>query len=338
MKLKHLIESKLDPVEDNDYIQADTSERSDYPILIKQYGNMMKFRDIDKESSEIRDLIDMLTREGRSYQEYKHKTDNGLTIFYEGISSELNETLETSKYEFEIAEVLDRMREEYESGIMDLSSYRQFVVAVYRYVSSLEDNYLEKKSNNDVTEDLSSNSVHIDLRNPVEIEEQYHNVVKVRYYYDRSCHSWVICALDEEGNYVDTEYVGNKLDRDAVVNRFCQEYSVTDSGRFEKNESFNQRSSIDLDRIGVQVYSMLDVDALGEDDWIEFHLEESRRLMDSSEVIASFEAIGEDKTLKGHFKTSGQCVNVKFRNGVEKLCCDAKEIAAFIAEQFGVTL
>lgn len=50
--------------------------------LKRAYNNMKVFKDIDKDSGNIRDLKDELDHKGIEWAEYKHKTDNGVTIFY----------------------------------------------------------------------------------------------------------------------------------------------------------------------------------------------------------------------------------------------------------------
>lgn len=105
-----------------------------------------------------------------------------------------------------------------------------------------------------------------------------------------------------------------------------------------KNEAFDMRSGIDLNKLSWQVASYLDVDKLGEDKWIEFSCDDPRDLMGSRERTMRFEAIGEDSHKYGFIKTAGSRVEVKFRNGSEAMCNSAEEVARFVAGEFGVTI
>lgn len=105
-----------------------------------------------------------------------------------------------------------------------------------------------------------------------------------------------------------------------------------------KNEAFDMRSGIDLNKLSWQVASYLDVEKLGEDKWIEFSCDDPRDLMGSRERTMRFEAIGEDSHKYGFIKTAGSRVEVKFRNGSEAMCNSAEEVARFVAGEFGVTI
>lgn len=59
-----------------------TDRSNQFMELKRSYKNMKEFKDIDKDSGNIRDLTDELDHKGIEWSEYKHKTDNGLTIFY----------------------------------------------------------------------------------------------------------------------------------------------------------------------------------------------------------------------------------------------------------------
>ena len=62
--------------------------------LYKAYDNYKDFKDIDIESAEIRDLIDPLEDRNIDYDIYKHKSDNGCTVFFnEGLTQDLDEAL-----------------------------------------------------------------------------------------------------------------------------------------------------------------------------------------------------------------------------------------------------
>ncbi len=105
-----------------------------------------------------------------------------------------------------------------------------------------------------------------------------------------------------------------------------------------KNEAFDRRSGIDLDMVGVRVANLLDVDELGEDDWIEFYCKDSHTFMNSDEVGLRFEASGADKTLVGNMRTNKGRIDVKITNGSEAKCDSAEEVARFIAGEFGVSI
>lgn len=67
---------------------------TDFYRLYKAYDNYKDFKDIDIESAEIRDLIDPLEDRNIDYDIYKHKSDNGCTVFFnEGLNQDLDEAL-----------------------------------------------------------------------------------------------------------------------------------------------------------------------------------------------------------------------------------------------------
>lgn len=104
------------------------------------------------------------------------------------------------------------------------------------------------------------------------------------------------------------------------------------------DEAFDMTYGPDLDKLSWQVASFLDVDALGEDNWIEFDCDEPRGLMGSKEKTMRFQAIGENAHKYGYLKTAGSKVEVHFRNGSEAVCNNAEEIARFIAGEFGISI
>lgn len=59
------------------------SSDSEYYRLKKIYPKSASFKDIDKESGNIKDLTDELDHKGISYEVYTDKTDKGCTVFYE---------------------------------------------------------------------------------------------------------------------------------------------------------------------------------------------------------------------------------------------------------------
>ena len=67
---------------------------TDFYRLYKAYDNYKDFKDIEIESAEIRDLIDPLEDRNIDYDIYKHKSDNGCTVFFnEGLTQDLDEAL-----------------------------------------------------------------------------------------------------------------------------------------------------------------------------------------------------------------------------------------------------
>ena len=103
------------------------------------------------------------------------------------------------------------------------------------------------------------------------------------------------------------------------------------------NETFNM--SINLDEDVCDVANMLDVDVLGEENWIEvFPTGDVRPLMGGGSYV-SLEITGPgDDCRKATFTAKGGCVEVQFRNGSEAKCYGADEIARFLAGEFGVAL
>lgn len=65
---------------DNDIYSSTNSE---YALFKKTYSHSREFKDKDKQSGSIRDLIDELENKDISYEIYDNKTDNGCTVFYD---------------------------------------------------------------------------------------------------------------------------------------------------------------------------------------------------------------------------------------------------------------
>ena len=108
-------------------------------------------------------------------------------------------------------------------------------------------------------------------------------------------------------------------------------------GNMNKNEAFDMSHGPDLGKLSWQVASYLDVDALGEDKWIEFICDDPRDTIGGKKSMG-FEAIGEDAHMYGFIRTNGDAVDVKFRNGSEAVCHSAEEVARFIAGEFGISI
>ena len=108
-------------------------------------------------------------------------------------------------------------------------------------------------------------------------------------------------------------------------------------GNMSKNEAFDMSHGPDLGKLSWQVASYLDVDALGEDKWIEF-ISDDPRATTAGKKSMRFEAIGEDAHMYGFIRTNGDAVDVQFRNGSEAVCHSAEEVARFIAGEFGISI
>lgn len=88
--LEEQVEDDLDRESEPERQSWDT----DFYRLYKAYDNYKDFKDIDIESAEIRDLIDPLEDRNIDYDIYKHKSDNGCTVFFnEGLTQDLDEAL-----------------------------------------------------------------------------------------------------------------------------------------------------------------------------------------------------------------------------------------------------
>jgi hypothetical protein len=55
----------------------------DYSILKQSYEACTVFKDRDKESGHLAELLDELEHKNIPYEQYIHKTDNGITIFHD---------------------------------------------------------------------------------------------------------------------------------------------------------------------------------------------------------------------------------------------------------------
>lgn len=132
---------------------------------------------------------------------------------------------------------------------------------------------------------------------------------------------------------------GRRLALIPTTNEGLVENSKVKNGKFAgtKNEAFDMSHGPDLGKLSWQVASYLDVDALGEDKWIEFIFDDPRDTIGGKKSMG-FEAIGEDAHMYGFIRTNGDAVDVKFRNGSEAVCHSAEEVARFIAGEFGISI
>ena len=129
--------------------------------------------------------------------------------------------------------------------------------------------------------------------------------------------------VKRDGN-VATVRVGDKDD-----------YVDVDVSKLQLDEGFDQ--SVDLDRVAMKVANLLDFNALGENNWIEFDYDDARTLTSGNKNL-TFKAIGETKTLRGHMTTRGNKIEIQLRNGSEAMCTTVEGIARFIAGEFDIAL
>ena len=52
---------------------------------------------------------------------------------------------------------------------------------------------------------------------------------RIEYGYDRHYTSWVIVVLDDNGDEIESSYVGNKNDRDFEINCYMNRYNIESS-------------------------------------------------------------------------------------------------------------
>lgn len=155
-------------------------------------------------------------------------------------------------------------------------------------------------------------------------------------------------VTDSEFIHNDEELVGKSVNGkfviyqgDNIVASFDSQSDAEDAGynMFGTiQEEFPNRTSINLDRVAIDVANLLYVDKLGEDKWIEFDYNSSHSYTDSPEVGLTFDAIGEDRSLRGSLRTNKGSIDVKLVNGSKAKCNSAEQIARFIAGEFGISL
>ena len=66
--------------------RPDELSLNDYHILDTTYDTRAVFRDRNKESGHIAELLDKLKSKNIPYEQYIHKKDNGITIFHDKIN------------------------------------------------------------------------------------------------------------------------------------------------------------------------------------------------------------------------------------------------------------
>jgi hypothetical protein len=65
--------------------RPDELSLNDYKILKHTYKTSTVFKDRNKESGRIAELLDKLNYKNIPYEQYIHRTDNGITIFHDKI-------------------------------------------------------------------------------------------------------------------------------------------------------------------------------------------------------------------------------------------------------------
>lgn len=83
--LRHLPRSERLKIWDKRKVTSATD--SEYALFKKTYSHSREFKDKDRQSGSIHDLIDELENKGISYEVYDNKTDNGCTVFYDDDST-----------------------------------------------------------------------------------------------------------------------------------------------------------------------------------------------------------------------------------------------------------
>ena len=96
--------------------KLDESVDSDYRVMQKSYKNSQSFKDIEKESSEFRDLTDDLKHKNIPYDIYYNKKDKGATVFYESMGNLFNDKLSETKK----AKVITVIDETYKKTVEEL--------------------------------------------------------------------------------------------------------------------------------------------------------------------------------------------------------------------------
>lgn len=113
---------------------------------------------------------------------------------------------------------------------------------------------------------------------------------------------------------------------------------VDDCGDFD--DSIEESYSVDLnwfEDFCMEVIRLLDIEELGEEDWIEVNFGDDRRLT-SGARYRGFTAAGSEYERRGTMTTSQNGVIVKFNDCSESTCSTAQDAARFIARKMGVEL
>lgn len=96
--------------------KLDESVDSEYRVMQKSYKKSQSFKDIEKESGNLRDLTDDLEHKNIPYDIYYNKKDNGATVFYESFGDVFNKDLD----ETERAKVITVIDEKYNKTVEEI--------------------------------------------------------------------------------------------------------------------------------------------------------------------------------------------------------------------------
>lgn len=176
----------------------------------------------------------------------------------------------------------------------------------------------------------------LDDEDPVDVDREHTNLYGGDRTYCDTCGSKL--AMDEWGGYCPKCNAEEKALDDLYHD--ASEDELRNMGAFDNlHEAFPTHSDIDLDMVGVRVANLLDVEALGEDNWIEFDCKDARTLLDTPDLHMAFEAVGSNKMIRGFMRahTDGT-IDVYITNGSEGKFRNPEEIARFIAGEFGISI
>lgn len=265
-----------------------------------------------------------------------------------GINEAFFDTAEyrIQNYEEDIPELMAGMHDDYMEGKLDAARYAEVLKKVYDAL--IKEPYTELK--------IMGSSL-----KGVDEKDGYKLIESVDYdddYSDEYDESLEECSGIKAHKVIMGEDIDDSIELDDVAGFEGPEGNKTEDVEFvmsqrtggdfdawkkdtvnnmSKNESFDMSYGPDLGKLSWQVASYLDVDALGEDKWIEFVCDDPRDTTAGKKSMR-FEAIGEDAHMYGFIKTNGDAVDVQFRNGSEAVCHSAEEVARFIAGEFGISI
>lgn len=226
--------------------------------------------------------------------------------------------MEESKSSTKLSDIKDELATELNKRHLKINSEKNSLEAAAEYISQGGSNYSVAQWIDDTLQNY-----------PTHLLKESHNKIRrgdiVVHVDDNPPTRGVVVEINDD---IAVVQVGDPLNRD---------YVDVPVNKLQLDESFRYR--LDLEDIEWKIASLLDVDSLGEDNWIEYSQGDVYGLMGSNEHGCPFEAIGpEDSTKRGSLRTSNGRVNVVFRNGSEASCNSVEEIARFIAGEFGLSI
>lgn len=228
------------------------------------------------------------------------------------------------RYEDDIPELFHRVHDGYMNGMVNAKAYADVLAKIYSVLEELD--YVDdslKESYMDTHEGVANVDT-LDLMAALKSVVREHGHMELV--------TPIRCEIKNDDH-------GRRLALIPTTNEGLVENSKVKNGKFAgtTNEAFDMSHSPDLSNLCWQVASHLDADALGEDKWIEFICDDPRDTTGGKKSIR-FEAIGEDEHMYGFIRTTGDAVDVHFRNGSEAICHSVEEIARFIAGEFGISI